>query len=111
MWTGLMPASSGSAQVYGHDLLRDLAQIRPLLGFCPQHDTFWPTLTVQQHLHLYGGLKGLSADQLASAVSEAVREVDLVDKFQEEVQTLSGGQKRRLSLALAFIVHPFFFQI
>jgi ABC-type polar amino acid transport system ATPase subunit len=50
--------------------------------------------------------RGLPADKLTLAVSEAVREVDLVDKFQEEVQSLSGGQKRRLSLALAFIVRP-----
>jgi ATP-binding cassette subfamily A (ABC1) protein 3 len=86
MLTGLLSPTGGAASLFGHDLVNDLTAARKLLGVCPQHDILWPTLSVQQHLHLVGALKGLEPESLEQFVSEAVREVDLQEKFNSEVR-------------------------
>jgi ABC-type multidrug transport system ATPase subunit len=77
--------------------------IRRILGVCPQHDILFDTLTVREHLQFYGALKGVPQHELDDAVREKLREVDLLDKIDTRVETLSGGQKRKLSVAMAFI--------
>ncbi len=106
MLNGMIAPTSGTATVFGRDVTTSMHAIRRSLGVCPQHDVLWPTLNVQEHLHIYGALKGIASESLDLAVSEAVREVDLVEKFHADAGELSGGQKRRLSLALAFIGNP-----
>lgn len=86
MLTGLLPPTGGSATLFGHDLVNELPAVRKLLGVCPQHDILWPTLSMQQHLHLVGALKGYTSEELERYVSDAVREVDLGEKFNSEVR-------------------------
>jgi ABC-type multidrug transport system ATPase subunit len=57
MLTGMVPLSAGAVSVWGHDLSNELGSIRELLGLCPQHDILFPSLTVREHLQLYGRLK------------------------------------------------------
>jgi ABC-type multidrug transport system fused ATPase/permease subunit len=57
MLTGMLPISSGSAEIYGLDAGKDMAAIRNFLGVCPQHDILFPALTVSEHLQMYAQLK------------------------------------------------------
>jgi ABC-type glutathione transport system ATPase component len=98
--TGLYPPTSGRASVFGFDLASAMNAIRRVTGVCPQHDLVYDTLTCEQHLELLGAIKGSSGH--AEAI-EWLDKVGLRDKLHAPAGTLSGGQKRKLSVAMAFI--------
>ncbi|NXX20269.1 ABCAD protein, partial [Podargus strigoides] len=103
--TGLYPPSSGTIIINGKDIRTDLAAIRTELGVCPQYDVLFNTLTVREHLLLYGSVKAPSwtKEQLNQQVSGALEDVDLSQHQYKPVAALSGGMKRRLSIAISFI--------
>ncbi|CAK4593959.1 unnamed protein product [Aphanomyces euteiches] len=89
MLTGMIPVTSGDATINGLSLSDNLSQIRQSLGMCPQHDVLYPELTVQEHLMFYGKIKGYT--------------VGLTEKRNVYSNELSGGMKRKLSLAIALL--------
>ncbi|KFO11016.1 ATP-binding cassette sub-family A member 13, partial [Balearica regulorum gibbericeps] len=103
--TGLYPPSSGTIIINGKDIRTDLAAIRTELGVCPQYDVLFNILTVREHLLLYGSVKapGWTKEQLNQQVSGALEDVDLSQHQYKPVGALSGGMKRRLSIAISFI--------
>ena len=103
MLTGLLPPTAGAMTVFGRDVGTDLAAVRRDLGVCPQHDVLWPELTVSEHLTLFAAIKGVPPGLVAGEVDKAVREVGLTEKRQTQSSKLSGGQKRKLSVAIALI--------
>lgn len=103
MLTGMIPPTSGTATIYGRDIVNDMSAIRSFLGVCPQHDVLWEDMTVSEHLLFFGRLKGVPMQQLPLAVMEAIEEVKLTSKAHELASSLSGGQRRRLSLAISLI--------
>jgi len=104
MLTGLFPATSGDAFVRGNSIFRDMDEIRKSLGVCPQHDILWDELTAMEHLKLYAAIKGISFDSIKDQAFELLREVGLEEKDDNErTKHFSGGMKRKLSVAIAFI--------
>ena len=103
MLTGMVPATSGTAEVFGLDIRRDMEGIRRMIGVCPQHNVLYDRLTVRQHLRLFARLKGLSAAEVASAVQEMSLDAELTPFLDQYVESLSGGQKRKLSVSLALL--------
>nr|VZI00636.1 unnamed protein product [Spirometra erinaceieuropaei] len=101
--TGIYPASSGDAYICGKNIRTEMSAIRTFLGLCPQHNILYDRLTVREHIRFYGSIKGLSKEELAEETNAFLQQLDLVDKADDLSQSLSGGQKRRLSLAAAFI--------
>ncbi|NXU47135.1 ABCAD protein, partial [Turnix velox] len=103
--TGLYPPSSGTIIINGKDIRTDLAAIRTELGVCPQYDVLFNVLTVREHLLLYGSVKapGWTKEELDQHVSGALEDVDLCQHQYKPVGALSGGMKRRLSIAISFI--------
>uniref|UniRef100_A0A663MWU2 ATP binding cassette subfamily A member 13 n=1 Tax=Athene cunicularia TaxID=194338 RepID=A0A663MWU2_ATHCN len=101
--TGLYPPSSGTIIINGKDIRTDLAAIRTELGVCPQYDVLFNILTVREHLLLYGSVKapGWTREQLNQQVT--LEDVDLSQHQYKPVGALSGGMKRRLSIAISFI--------
>uniref|UniRef100_A0A8V0X811 ATP binding cassette subfamily A member 13 n=1 Tax=Gallus gallus TaxID=9031 RepID=A0A8V0X811_CHICK len=101
--TGLYPPSSGTILINGKDIRTDLAAIRTELGVCPQYDVLFNILTVREHLLLYGSVKapGWTNEQLNQQVT--LEDVDLSQHQYKPVGALSGGMKRRLSIAISFI--------
>lgn len=80
-----------------------MEEIRKFLGVCPQHDILYDNLTVREHLELFAVFKGMDAQNIPEAVEKAINDVDLKDKADYLSKNLSGGQKRKLSVAIAFI--------
>lgn len=76
------------------------------MGVCPQFDLLWPQLTVEEHLRFYGRLKGIPADQVEQKVTEAIAEVNLSPFRTFLSSALSGGMKRRLSIAISLVGDP-----
>ncbi|KAJ8113658.1 hypothetical protein OPT61_g4255 [Boeremia exigua] len=71
------------------------------LGYAPQNNVIWPELTVQEHVRIFSDLKCLSAVN-DEVVNDLVKGVDLSGKLPARAKTLSGGQKRKLQLAMMF---------
>ena len=104
--TGMIGRSSGRAIINGYDTETQMREIREGLGICPQFDVLWPTLTVREHLSLYAAFSGMEKSQIEHALTAAVEEVALTEKIDNNSSDLSGGMKRKLSLAIAFIGSP-----
>jgi ABC-type multidrug transport system ATPase subunit len=103
MLNGLIPATSGDAYFFGNRLSSDLPEIRKVLGVCPQQNPIWEKLSVRDHLIIYAGLKGVSWRLCKNMVDDMLKELKLEEKGNQWSSQLSGGQKRRLCVGMAFI--------
>ncbi|PAA64936.1 hypothetical protein BOX15_Mlig007406g1, partial [Macrostomum lignano] len=101
--TGLYTPTSGTARIYGLDIRTQMDSVRRCLGLCPQHNILYDCLTVQDHIYFYGMLKGLTKAEIRPQVDSFLRDVGLLQKRHELSKNLSGGMKRRLSVAMAFV--------
>ena len=104
MLTGMIPPTAGEMSVNNLNFRTDMSEIRKILGACPQHDILFKTLTVEEHLYLYCKFKGVrDSAQIETLISEKLIDIDLADKRKTKAGNLSGGQKRKLSFAIALI--------
>uniref|UniRef100_A0A8C4Z4Y0 ATP-binding cassette, sub-family A (ABC1), member 2 n=1 Tax=Gadus morhua TaxID=8049 RepID=A0A8C4Z4Y0_GADMO len=101
--TGLFPPTSGSATIYGHDIRTEMELIRQNLGMCPQHNVLFDKLSVEEHLWFYSRLKGMKEEDIRKEMDKMILDLELSNKRHSLVQTLSGGMKRKLSVAIAFV--------
>ena len=102
--TGMLPLEEGDCLIYGKSVKHDLRAARREIGFCPQHNILWPELTCAEHLHFYAAIKGLTgSSEREAAVDAILGAVDLAEKKDVPSAMLSGGQKRKLSVAIAFV--------
>jgi ABC-type multidrug transport system ATPase subunit len=106
MLTGAMGPTEGYATVAGKDIRTDLQAIRQDIGICLQHDCLFPDLTVREHIQFFSRLKGLykkvSKPEAEEHIDQAIRDVALFEKRNSLSKNLSGGMKRKLSVAIAF---------
>ncbi|GMF31471.1 unnamed protein product [Phytophthora lilii] len=103
MLTGVTPPTAGDATFHGLSFREDMDEIRESLGICFQHDVLYPELSVQDHLEFYARIKGYTGEELADEVTAKIREVGLVDKRNTITSALSGGMKRKLSVAISLL--------
>jgi ABC-type multidrug transport system ATPase subunit len=104
--SGEFPPTSGSAYIDGLSIAAEQSKIRRRIGYCPQFDALFDLLTVREHLELYGRVKGIPTDSLHGAVQNKIKQMDL-SAFENSVAgSLSGGNKRKLSVAIATIGEP-----
>lgn len=106
MLTGMLSPTDGYAVLAGKDIRTDMGQIRQEIGICLQHDCLFPQLTVQEHISFFARLKGLYSKYSKAEVEESIRksieDVALLEKRNTLSKNLSGGMKRKLSVAIAF---------
>lgn len=103
MLTGLIPPTAGDATLHGYSIQRDFQELRRVIGICPQHDVLFPDLTVEEHLLLFGTMKLVPRKALRTTVDKMIESVGLTEIRHALIKTLSGGQKRKLSVALALL--------
>ncbi|ROT79375.1 putative ATP-binding cassette sub-family A member 3-like [Penaeus vannamei] len=101
--TGVYAATSGYAEVNGWNIATNLSEAREELGLCPQHNMLFVDLTVLQHLLFFGRLKGLTSKAAKAEALEILTRLELLDKQQMFGNQLSGGMKRKLSLAISLM--------
>ncbi len=106
MIAAVSPVSAGSLRVLGMDPATDGSAIRARLGVCPQEDTLDNELSVVENLVVYGRYFGLSRSVAAARADELLAFVQLTDKAKSRVEDLSGGMKRRLTIARSLINEP-----
>ncbi|HEX5466662.1 MAG TPA: ABC transporter ATP-binding protein, partial [Candidatus Limnocylindrales bacterium] len=100
------PRSEGELQVLGRDPTTEGAAIRAHLGVVPQEDTLDMELTVGENLLIYGRYFDLPRDVIRSRSAELLDFVQLTERVDSRVEQLSGGMKRRLTIARALINEP-----
>ncbi|XP_010217767.1 PREDICTED: ATP-binding cassette sub-family A member 12 [Tinamus guttatus] len=103
--TGLFPTSSGTIVVYGKDIKTDQEVIRKNMGVCMQHNVLFNYLTTKEHLLLYGYIKvpHWSKEDLYQEVNRTLKETGLYGHRHKLTGSLSGGMKRKLSIAIALL--------
>ena len=100
MLTGLTEPSSGQILIDNKDIVANTDEARSTLGFCPQHNLLFDDLSVYEHLAFFSKLKKKFNKQ---EIDEMLRLTGLDAKKHCLAQNLSGGMKRKLSVAIAFI--------
>ena len=100
------PPTSGTLRILGLDPIRDGASIRARLGVVPQQDTLDFELTVRENIVIYGRYFGLSRRELQERADNLLRFVQLEERASSKVEPLSGGMKRRLTIARSLVNDP-----
>jgi len=103
MMTGLFDSTAGTTRVFGLDIQDSLEEIRKTMGICPQHDILFDNMTVKEHLEMYAVFKGVNAKDIPHEVEKTIEDIGLDEKRNYLSKNLSGGQKRKLSIGMAFI--------
>jgi lipooligosaccharide transport system ATP-binding protein len=100
------PRSGGELSILGLDPAADGPRIRARLGVVPQEDTLDVELTVRENLLIYGRYFGLPRDVIAERTDRLLDFVQLTDRGNDDVEPLSGGLRRRLTIARSLINEP-----
>jgi lipooligosaccharide transport system ATP-binding protein len=100
------PPTSGELTILGMDAVAQGQAIRARLGVCPQEDTLDVELTVRENLLIYGRYFGLPRAVIAKRTARLLDFVQLTDRGDDQVEPLSGGMKRRLTIARSLINEP-----
>ena len=100
------PPTGGELRIFGLDPVTDGAAVRARLGNCPQQDNLDVEITVEENLHVYGRYFGLPRSVIRERTDELLDFAQLTERRKDTVEPLSGGMKRRLTIARSLINNP-----
>ena len=107
--TGFTPADKGTVLYNGRDLYESIEELRPRIGYVPQDDILHPQLTVRRALGFAAELRfpsDVSKEEREAAVAGVMEELGLTNRADLPIHKLSGGQRKRVSVALELITKP-----
>jgi len=102
----VLPQSSGTATVLGHDVTTSADTVRSLIGYVPQERAIDRFLTGREHLELLGNLYHLPKQAMQTKIDELLQLVDLQAQADRVAKTYSGGMKRKLDIACGLLPNP-----
>ena len=98
--------TNGFITVAGYNIQTQFKEARQLIGYCPQKDAIFPLMSVEEHLWFYEKIKGIPEEMRKEIVENAIEELNLSDHRKKASGNLSGGNKRKLSVAIATLGNP-----
>jgi ABC-2 type transport system ATP-binding protein len=104
--TTLLQPDAGSARVLGHDVVREAAAVRRLIGLTGQATAIVDELTGRENLEMVGRLNHLPRSEARARADRLLEQFDLADAGARPAKTYSGGMLRRLDLAAGLVAHP-----
>ncbi|KAM5322049.1 retinal-specific phospholipid-transporting ATPase ABCA4 isoform 2-T2 [Glossophaga mutica] len=106
MLTGDTTVTSGDATIAGKSILTNISEVHQNMGYCPQFDAIDELLTGREHLYLYARLRGVPAEDIERVANWSIQSLGLSLYADRLAGTYSGGNKRKLSTAIALIGCP-----
>ncbi|XP_070711035.1 phospholipid-transporting ATPase ABCA1-like [Pempheris klunzingeri] len=106
MLTGDIPVSGGEAFLNGYSIRTEMREVHQNLGYCPQFDAIDDLLTGREHLEFYARLRGVPEKEVTMVAEWGIQKLGLVKYSNKSAGTYSGGNKRKLSTAIALIGCP-----
>jgi len=106
MICGLVKPDQGDVIIDGHSIIKNPTLAKKNLGVVPQDIALYGSLSAIDNLKFWGTLYGLSGSLLKSRIDEALEITGLKDRAKDKIKNYSGGMKRRINIAAAFMHHP-----
>ncbi len=106
MLTGLLAPTHGDATIDGHSVVKNVNDVKQVIGVVPQEIALYPTISARENLTFWGRMYGLSGKRLAQRVDAALEIAGLADRATDKVDTFSGGMKRRINIAVGLLHEP-----
>eukprot|EP00164_Ancoracysta_twista_P005178 GFYU01007075.1.p1 GENE.GFYU01007075.1~~GFYU01007075.1.p1 ORF type:complete len:370 (-),score=136.61 GFYU01007075.1:270-1232(-) len=104
--TGDVCQDVGKAYVAGYDISTQMEEVHKVMGYCPQFDSLWGELTGREHLEIYAEIKGIRSDRVQRVVTNVIDRMELTQYADMRSEQYSGGNRRKLSVALALFSDP-----
>jgi len=103
--TGYIPPTSGTATVYGHDVLFDTEEVKKIVGYLPEHNPLYLDMYIKEYLEFVAGIHKLGKDSKIR-ILEIIEKTGLGPEQNKKIGTLSKGYRQRVGLAQALIHNP-----
>jgi ATP-binding cassette, subfamily A (ABC1), member 3 len=98
--------TKGIPFIVGHDVRKEFSEARKHIGYCPQFDAIFGLLTVREHLEFYSKIKKIPKEYVPNLIKAQLKSMNLEQYENKRSGTLSGGNKRKLSVAMAMLGNP-----
>ena len=89
-----------------HSVRRNLNAARRLMGYCPQFNGLQPNFTAREHIEFYAAIRGMPPEEIPKVTTQLLERMDLTRYADRQAGTYSGGNKRKLSVALSLVGEP-----
>ena len=96
----------GSIYINGLNLTQNFDKVKLMFGYCPQFDAIFPYMTVYENLEFYSRIKGVAPEKLKEVIQAMIESMTLTKYTKKLAGRLSGGNKRKLSVAISMICNP-----
>ncbi|MBN1446935.1 MAG: ABC transporter ATP-binding protein [Bacteroidetes bacterium] len=106
MFCGLLPPTSGTANVAGYNIRTQSRYIKQTIGYMSQKFSLYEDLTVAQNIEFYGGIYGLTREHIARKTEQLLEELQLQDRRNKLTASLPLGWKQRLALSVSLLHDP-----
>ena len=97
---------NGKIYINGRDMSNNFSELSSIFGYCPQFDAIFEYMTVYENLEFYGKIKGIKKEYLDKVINAMIEEMSLSEFSSKIAGRLSGGNKRKLSVAISFLCSP-----
>lgn len=106
MMSGLTRPTSGNIKVFDYDIYKDINKIKSIIGVSPQESAIANNLTVKENIELMASLYFKDKANIKNNTERVINNLGLESYINRRAKTLSGGYKRRLSIAMALVTNP-----
>jgi ABC-2 type transport system ATP-binding protein len=103
---GLLKPTSGSVQVAGHDIRKEIDKVKEIIGVCPQDTATYAFLSGRENVELFGNLHTMPKGKLKKNTEELLEKMSLKEDANRRLGKYSGGMKRRINLIIALVHDP-----